>query len=161
MAEENKCRDVEENERKKRNKKKGIFDGVGFWVFGNEEGEVVNWRGEVMETTGKKRKRRRKEKEEEKAEEIIEEEEGFERRDPLDVFGSDVMMMILSCLDARSVALSLLVSRRWHGVASSDRLWTSKVCLFCIFLLILLWFCFYFLFAWYDFYMNLAIGYVV
>uniref|UniRef100_A0A7N0TT16 F-box domain-containing protein n=1 Tax=Kalanchoe fedtschenkoi TaxID=63787 RepID=A0A7N0TT16_KALFE len=48
------------------------------------------------------------------------------QQDPLEVFGSDIMMMILSHLDARSVALSLLVSRAWHGVASSDRLWTSK-----------------------------------
>ncbi|KAK8635289.1 hypothetical protein V6N13_023166 [Hibiscus sabdariffa] len=34
--------------------------------------------------------------------------------------------MILSNLDARSVALSLLVSRAWHGVASSDSLWSYK-----------------------------------
>ncbi|KAL9688743.1 hypothetical protein QQ045_033167 [Rhodiola kirilowii] len=61
-----------------------------------------------------------------------EEEEEEERgrvllQDPLEVFGRDIMMMILSHhLDARSVAQSLLVSRAWHGVASSDRLWTSK-----------------------------------
>ncbi|KAL8100054.1 uncharacterized protein LOC141684358 isoform X1 [Apium graveolens] len=45
--------------------------------------------------------------------------------DPLVKFGSDVMFIILSFLDARSVALSLLVSRGWFGVASSDRLWSN------------------------------------
>lgn len=65
----------------------------------------------------------------EKEEDIGEEEDVFERRDPLELFGSDIMMMILNCLDARSVALSLVVSRKWHGVASSDRLWSSKVCI--------------------------------
>ncbi|KAK7815658.1 hypothetical protein CFP56_001261 [Quercus suber] len=48
------------------------------------------------------------------------------RRDPLEVFGSDIMLKILSYLDARSVALSLLVSRAWHAVSSTDRLWASK-----------------------------------
>ncbi|XP_021636009.2 uncharacterized protein LOC110632192 isoform X3 [Hevea brasiliensis] len=48
------------------------------------------------------------------------------RQDPLEVLGWDLMMKILSNLDARSVALSLLVSRGWHRVASSDRLWSSK-----------------------------------
>lgn len=47
--------------------------------------------------------------------------------DPLAAVGFDIMTMILARLDARSVARSLLVSRGWHGVASSDRLWTSKV----------------------------------
>ncbi|XP_039154720.1 uncharacterized protein LOC120286521 isoform X1 [Eucalyptus grandis] len=47
-------------------------------------------------------------------------------RDPLEVFGADLMVMILNNLDARSVALSLLVSRAWHRVASSDRLWSRK-----------------------------------
>ncbi|XP_047323040.1 uncharacterized protein LOC124926786 [Impatiens glandulifera] len=47
-------------------------------------------------------------------------------QDPLAVFGSDIMAAMLSRLDARSVALSLLVSRRWYAVAASDRLWTSK-----------------------------------
>ncbi|KAH0637392.1 hypothetical protein KY289_037307 [Solanum tuberosum] len=41
--------------------------------------------------------------------------------DPLVVLGSDIMLMILSCLDARSVALCLLVSCGWRVVASSDR----------------------------------------
>ncbi|KAM4127534.1 hypothetical protein ACJW30_02G097200 [Castanea mollissima] len=48
------------------------------------------------------------------------------RRDPLEVFGMDIMLKILSYLDARSVALSLLVSRAWHAVSSTDRLWASK-----------------------------------
>ncbi|KAE9450632.1 hypothetical protein C3L33_17469, partial [Rhododendron williamsianum] len=50
-----------------------------------------------------------------------------EDSDPLVLFGSDIMMKILKNLDARSVALSLLVSRGWYGVASSDRLWTAKL----------------------------------
>uniref|UniRef100_A0A3Q7I7X0 F-box domain-containing protein n=1 Tax=Solanum lycopersicum TaxID=4081 RepID=A0A3Q7I7X0_SOLLC len=47
--------------------------------------------------------------------------------DPLVVLGTDVMLMILSCLDARSVALCLLVSRGWRAVASSDKIWSSKI----------------------------------
>lgn len=47
-------------------------------------------------------------------------------QDPLVVFGWDIMLMILSHLDARSVALSLVVSRSWHGVASSDAIWSKK-----------------------------------
>lgn len=47
--------------------------------------------------------------------------------DPLDALGSDIMLMILSCLDARSVALCLLVSCGWRVVASSDEIWSSKV----------------------------------
>ncbi|WMV48156.1 hypothetical protein MTR67_041541 [Solanum verrucosum] len=47
--------------------------------------------------------------------------------DPLVVLGSDIMLMILSCLDARSVALCLLVSCGWRGIASSDKIWSSKV----------------------------------
>ncbi|KAK1290929.1 hypothetical protein QJS10_CPB18g01860 [Acorus calamus] len=39
------------------------------------------------------------------------------------VFGQDVMTMILKCLDARSVARSLAVSRGWNGVASRDVIW--------------------------------------
>lgn len=58
-------------------------------------------------------------------EKVEEEEQGS--CDPLVVFGSDVMLIILSFLDARSVALSLLVSRDWYGVASSDRLWSTLV----------------------------------
>lgn len=52
-------------------------------------------------------------------------------RDPLEVFGTDIMLIILSNLDARSVALSLIVSRSWYGVASSDRVWSLKVLLSC------------------------------
>uniref|UniRef100_A0A2P2KYI9 Uncharacterized protein LOC107408595 n=1 Tax=Rhizophora mucronata TaxID=61149 RepID=A0A2P2KYI9_RHIMU len=48
-------------------------------------------------------------------------------QDPLEVLGRDLMMKILSNLDARSVALSLVVSCGWHGVASSDSLWSIKV----------------------------------
>ncbi|KAH0637377.1 hypothetical protein KY289_037292 [Solanum tuberosum] len=46
--------------------------------------------------------------------------------DPLVVLGSVAMLMILSCLDARSVALCLLVSCGWRAVASSDKIWSSK-----------------------------------
>ncbi|MFS8019458.1 putative F-box-like domain superfamily protein [Helianthus anomalus] len=50
-----------------------------------------------------------------------------ELEDPLVVFGWDVMLMILNHLDARSLALSLMVSRSWHGVASSDdAIWAKK-----------------------------------
>jgi hypothetical protein len=47
--------------------------------------------------------------------------------DPLNAFGTDIMLMILNCLDACSVALSLVVSRGWHRVASSERIWSCKV----------------------------------
>ena len=55
------------------------------------------------------------------------------RRDPLEVFGTDIMLKILSYLDARSVALSLLVSHAWHAVSSTNRLWASKVAYFSFF----------------------------
>lgn len=48
-------------------------------------------------------------------------------QDPLVVCGCDIMLMILSRLDARSLASTLLVSRRWRMVASSDTLWSRKV----------------------------------
>lgn len=51
-------------------------------------------------------------------------------QDPLQVLGPDLLMAILGYVDARSVALSLLVSRSWYAVASSDRLWSSKVRIF-------------------------------
>ncbi|PSS35918.1 E3 ubiquitin ligase complex SCF subunit sconB [Actinidia chinensis var. chinensis] len=73
--------------------------------------------GEATEAMGKKRKKRKRENKTAC---------GSLLQDPLVVFGSDIMMKILRHLDACSVALSLLVSRRWHGVASSDRLWASK-----------------------------------
>lgn len=75
----------------------------------------------------KKRKRNEENDPEDQKQEQGNEEEEVVARDPLEVFGRDIMVMILSNLDARSVALSLLVSRAWHGVASSDRLWSSKV----------------------------------
>ncbi|KAF3635865.1 putative NADH dehydrogenase [ubiquinone] 1 alpha subcomplex subunit 13-B-like [Capsicum annuum] len=48
------------------------------------------------------------------------------RRDPLAVLGSDIMLIILSRLDARSVALCLLVSCGWRALASTDMIWSSK-----------------------------------
>ncbi|KAL5784459.1 hypothetical protein ACOSQ2_006851 [Xanthoceras sorbifolium] len=87
-------------------------------VFGGaEEDEAV-----VAEGKGIKRKRMKKKK----REKISEKEVVVKLHDPLEVFGRDIMLMILRNLDARSVALALLVSRAWHGVASSDVLWTSK-----------------------------------
>ncbi|KZV34845.1 F-box family protein [Dorcoceras hygrometricum] len=50
-----------------------------------------------------------------------------EELDPLVIFGSGIMMMmILSKLDARSVARSRLVSRQWLKLASSDIIWAPK-----------------------------------
>ncbi|KAL4190689.1 hypothetical protein AMTRI_Chr07g76940 [Amborella trichopoda] len=46
--------------------------------------------------------------------------------DPLRVFGPDLFLLILQRLDAHSVARSLLVSRGWCRVASSDTLWAKK-----------------------------------
>ena len=90
------------------------------WIGVSEEG------GEG----GLKKKRKRKaDKDLEDQKPENEEEEEVVGRDPLEVFGRDVMVMILNNLDARSVALSLLVSRAWHSVASSDSLWSSKVLL--------------------------------
>ncbi|GAB4843690.1 hypothetical protein Ancab_013654 [Ancistrocladus abbreviatus] len=76
---------------------------------------------ETERLAGKKNDKRRRRQE---ASEGVGRSEGESlRQDPLDVLGPDLMMKILGYLDARSVALSLLVSRGWHGVASSDRLW--------------------------------------
>ncbi|KAL8048332.1 hypothetical protein ABFX02_07G057200 [Erythranthe guttata] len=47
-------------------------------------------------------------------------------QDPLAVFGSGIMLVILSRLDARSVALARLVSRGWLAVASVDEIWAPK-----------------------------------
>ncbi|KAK4388057.1 hypothetical protein Sango_2412300 [Sesamum angolense] len=55
-----------------------------------------------------------------------------EKQDPLVLFGSGIMMMILSKLDARSVALCHLVSRGWLAVASSDDIWAPKSLLGCL-----------------------------
>ncbi|KAG8369742.1 hypothetical protein BUALT_Bualt14G0045400 [Buddleja alternifolia] len=56
-------------------------------------------------------------------------------QDSLVVFGVGIMdVMILSKLDARSVAQSCSVCRGWLGVASSDNIWAPKVPLhFCPF----------------------------
>lgn len=53
--------------------------------------------------------------------------EGEEERDPMEVLGEDIMMKIMGSLDARSLARSLLVSRSWFSLASSDSLW-SPLC---------------------------------
>eukprot|EP00252_Welwitschia_mirabilis_P001054 TRINITY_DN11021_c0_g1_i2.p1 TRINITY_DN11021_c0_g1~~TRINITY_DN11021_c0_g1_i2.p1 ORF type:complete len:284 (-),score=51.44 TRINITY_DN11021_c0_g1_i2:188-1039(-) len=47
--------------------------------------------------------------------------------DPLAFLGSDNMSMIFSRLDARSLAQSILVSREWNALASSDCFW-GKLC---------------------------------
>ncbi|KAL7613619.1 hypothetical protein Lser_V15G06039 [Lactuca serriola] len=76
-----------------------------------------NFTGEIKKKRITKRKRKRKRAN-------CDSQENSE--DPLVVFGRDIMLMILNNLDARSVALSLLVSRSWHGVASSDAIWSKK-----------------------------------
>lgn len=53
-------------------------------------------------------------------------EEAEAELDPLMIFGSGIMMMILNKLDARSVARSRLVSREWLKFASSDMIWAPK-----------------------------------
>ena len=60
-------------------------------------------------------------------------------QDPFEVLGSDLLMAILGYVDSRSVALSLLVSRSWYGIASSDSLWSSKVCIFTLINSLILW----------------------
>ncbi|KAK9664755.1 hypothetical protein RND81_14G065500 [Saponaria officinalis] len=47
--------------------------------------------------------------------------------DPMVVLGVDLMLKVFANLDARSLALSLLVSRSWFSLASSDLLW-SPLC---------------------------------
>ncbi|KAJ6898434.1 hypothetical protein NC652_025066 [Populus alba x Populus x berolinensis] len=70
----------------------------------------------VVERKGKKRKRKK-----------MREDRGRPFcQDPLDVLGRDLMLRVLNNLDARSLALCLVVSRSWNRVASSDLLWTSK-----------------------------------
>ncbi|KAL4290222.1 hypothetical protein GQ457_14G013140 [Hibiscus cannabinus] len=88
-------------------------------------GSVVVEEGEETRLNKKRKKNKVNDSEEQKQEQPNEDEEVV-ARDPLEVFGRDIMVMILSILDARSVALSLLVSRAWHGVASSDSLWSYK-----------------------------------
>ncbi|KAL1548323.1 hypothetical protein AAHA92_16569 [Salvia divinorum] len=46
--------------------------------------------------------------------------------DPLLVFGSEILTIILAKLDLRSLAEVRLVSRGWQAVASSDRIWGPK-----------------------------------
>lgn len=64
--------------------------------------------------------------------------EEIELQDPFVAFGSEIMVMILKQLDARSVARSRLISRGWHSIASSDEIWSRKVpsCFTCICFLI-------------------------
>nr|KAJ0227672.1 hypothetical protein LSAT_V11C100029330 [Lactuca sativa] len=52
---------------------------------------------------------------------------GCNLHDPLVVCGGDIMLMILSFLDAHSVASSLAVSCRWRRVACSDTIWSEKI----------------------------------
>ncbi|KAG2728384.1 hypothetical protein I3843_01G198700 [Carya illinoinensis] len=92
-----------------------------------ESRQKYDFVGEEMERHRKRKRRKRDGVTVEFVEKKKKEEEGVLRRDPLEVFGTDIMLMILSNLDARSVALSLLVSRGWHGVASSDRIWGPKL----------------------------------
>ncbi|KAJ8649740.1 hypothetical protein MRB53_002763 [Persea americana] len=95
----------------------------------DEEEEQKNSDGFRMEEVSppREKKRRKKARERDKKRRREEESEDLDEvRDPLMVFGSDILMMILTNLDARSVARSLLVSRGWCRVASSDRLWSPK-----------------------------------
>lgn len=59
--------------------------------------------------------------------EVEEEEREKGEEDPMEGLGEDLMMKILARLDARSLARSLLVSRHWFSLASSDSLW-SPLC---------------------------------
>ncbi|KAI3683368.1 hypothetical protein L1987_83871 [Smallanthus sonchifolius] len=56
---------------------------------------------------------------------IVEDDDGLQQ-DPLVVCGRDIMLMILSRLDARSLASTLVVSRTWRAVASNDIIWSKK-----------------------------------
>ncbi|KAL1545300.1 hypothetical protein AAHA92_22043 [Salvia divinorum] len=62
-----------------------------------------------------------------KADDIGEEELQLAAEDPLLVFGSEIMTIILAKLDLRSVVEARLVSRGWQAVASADRIWGPKV----------------------------------
>ncbi|XP_047979880.1 uncharacterized protein LOC125221713 isoform X2 [Salvia hispanica] len=61
-----------------------------------------------------------------KADEIGGEELQLAAEDPLLVFGSEIMTIILAELDLRSVAEARLVSRGWQAIASADRIWGPK-----------------------------------
>lgn len=68
-----------------------------------ENDVVLPERKTKMKTRKNRKREKRKEKLKEEAEELL--------QDPLDVFGRDIMLKILKSLNARSAALSLLVSR--------------------------------------------------
>lgn len=107
-----------------------------------EEEEEKNSDGCQMEEVSppreKKRRKKARERDKERRRREEESEDLGEVRDPLMVFGSDILMMILTNLDARSVARSLLVSRGWCRVASSDRLWSPKVSSFILLFILLI-----------------------
>ncbi|OVA02240.1 F-box domain [Macleaya cordata] len=84
-------------------------------LISDDDGVVVVVVSKEMEITGRKVSKRPKKKEELRL-----------LREPLDAFGSDIMMMIMNHLDAQGVALCLLVSHGWNEVASSDNLWARK-----------------------------------
>lgn len=69
---------------------------------------------------------------ESKPKEQRKDQDGGEVGDPLVVVGPEILEKILNFLDARSVARCLVVSRRWHNVATSDRLWAPRVNFFSI-----------------------------
>ncbi|XP_029119848.1 uncharacterized protein [Elaeis guineensis] len=85
-------------------------------------------RNEQAERRTKKRSRRRREggKEVVVAAAAVGEEGKGASTDPLVVLGPDIMTKMLEFLDARSVARSIVVSPRWHEIATSDRLWAAK-----------------------------------
>ncbi|PWA55573.1 F-box domain, cyclin-like protein [Artemisia annua] len=97
-------------------KQKIVEDGYG--PSEDEDDDYYNQKVGVLKDVTKKRKMIKKTSLEYKKEEYL--------QDPLVVFGWDIMLKILNHLDARSVALSLMVSRGWHGVASSDAIWSKK-----------------------------------
>lgn len=112
-----------------------LLFSVAFTLCWMELKEVEESKNDVisevveMNRRGKKRKSRRKREKitEQATVELPDPVKEVVLQDPLEVFGGDIMLMIVRNLDARSVVLSLLVSRGWHSFASSDSLWTSKV----------------------------------
>ncbi|KAF6144350.1 hypothetical protein GIB67_024577 [Kingdonia uniflora] len=90
--------------------------------FRSHKGDSDDGVVEIMAKNGTKRGR--SDEEESGDDGVV---EVYVERDPLVVFGSDILLMILKNLDACSVVLSLLVSRGWHGVASRDSLWNIKL----------------------------------
>ncbi|KAL3507437.1 hypothetical protein ACH5RR_032819 [Cinchona calisaya] len=124
MAEEN-CQEMNKNQKENI---KTEENGDGSLRFPSPEGNCDGEYVDLIENRVKKRKRRKKleGEEEEKGCLQIEYLEEEEEHDPLVILGYDIMHMILGHLDARSLALSLLISRGWHGVAFSERLWALK-----------------------------------